>query len=1027
MGPGAKPNQELPSDQTTLSSSATERSSSGLSWDGVRTKVREFHSTYTSFPSVICKEFTFDDHHQRLFFLANVKPLGHATDTSFSDNYKTTPYMNLLFCELEPPFMSDRNPSHQPLKPGSDDRSAAMDLLESDMMPSNSAHDRPEIPSGLPHSSPSTHHTVQLKIRPLLSESWKRTSFSNSPEGGSGETSKEKSEIPFFQIWTGKDRSAIMFPRASDVFYGAFGETLAEFSPQAIPFTRSVSRVDPKLGGTQGNLIAYVCNRNIWVTSPHGNEVQLTERATPHTSNGIAEYIMQEEFHRLTGFWWQPPLKEPAKSHASHEVMERILYVEVDESPVELVCIARPGLDRSVDTFRYARAGKANALEDIKIATFTFNTSTFRISSPVTKGIFGDMSLNALFPWVEYIPRLGWLPDGSGVWAQLLDRRQQRTALIEIPLEQFMSEDEYQNSSFGYAPAPPRKIIVLHEEVSEFWINVTDIMHFFPSSIGNTHHNIAASAGPIVYPTRTIRKITSGTWQVVDQPISVDAAHKIVYYTAKADGPLENHLYASSFDERCTIPIDPSVRFKEVSEQFETINRTRMTRLGQSHTICINSSCTFYLAISSSSSERPTYEIFQIHHPNSPDPKHSRPNHINKRYHYTSQSDTSDEDCLSTTDLPESLGMPPISSFDSQMFGFAHEKLERRACSTASAYSGQKRRSSAQTLDEYTGDFYLPTSQLLAPIIERFPPAETAPSHWKPEFFSFLNSDGIELFGMIFKPRNFQDGKKYPIIVRIYGGPNVQVVTNDYKYTKLMRVFLSLHFGYIVVLLDSRGSYDRGLEFEGYIRHRMGTVELHDQIEGLLYLFLKKSLKSAPLTSHFLFEGMAKWDLDEAWRRVLAASENGFDTGCFDMKRLGITGWSYGGYLSLMALAQYPHVFKVALSGAPVTSWELYDTAYTERYMGLPNENIEGYRLGSVLNYVDKFPESDCRLLIIHGSIDENVHFKNTEALVSELVRASKPHRVQVYPGERHGLRAPNVIEHFETLMMWTFLQMIPP
>ncbi|KAJ3408063.1 hypothetical protein HDV05_005152 [Chytridiales sp. JEL 0842] len=123
-----------------------------------------------------------------------------------------------------------------------------------------------------------------------------------------------------------------------------------------------------------------------------------------------------------------------------------------------------------------------------------------------------------------------------------------------------------------------------------------------------------------------------------------------------------------------------------------------------------------------------------------------------------------------------------------------------------------------------------------------------------------------------------------------------------------------------------------------------------------------------------------------------------------------------------MALAQYPNLFKVAICGAPVTCWELYDTAYTERYMGLPHENPEGYRRGRVLSYIDRFPDTDNRLLIIHGSIDENVHFKNTEILVSALVKMSKPHRVQVYPGERHGLRAPNVVEHFETLMIWTLV-----
>lgn len=145
------------------------------------------------------------------------------------------------------------------------------------------------------------------------------------------------------------------------------------------------------------------------------------------------------------------------------------------------------------------------------------------------------------------------------------------------------------------------------------------------------------------------------------------------------------------------------------------------------------------------------------------------------------------------------------------------------------------------------------------------------------------------------------------------------MVTNDYKFPRFLRLFLATRLGFSVVLIDGRGSSDRGVAFESYIKGRMGTVELEDQIAGLKYL---------------------------------SSNNKGVD-----LERVAITGWSYGGYLSLMALAQYPQFFKLAIAGAPVTQWELYDTAYTERYMGHPNENADGYHKGSVLAWADKFPD----------------------------------------------------------------------
>jgi dipeptidyl-peptidase 9 len=229
------------------------------------------------------------------------------------------------------------------------------------------------------------------------------------------------------------------------------------------------------------------------------------------------------------------------------------------------------------------------------------------------------------------------------------------------------------------------------------------------------------------------------------------------------------------------------------------------------------------------------------------------------------------------------------------------------------------------------------------------------------------------------------------------------LVTNDYKFPRLLQLFVAVHMGYVVVLIDGRGSANRGLAFESHLkcvrarayvslapdvrlrrhvlgcRYRMGTVELADQLQGLAYL-----------------------------ERTL---------GCVDRARVGVSGWSYGGYLALMAIAQHGDVFKVAVGGAPVTTWELYDTGYTEKYMGLPAEQAAAYRAGSVLAHAAAFPAEENRVLIVHGLRDENVHFHHTSRLVAELVRLGKPHQLQMYPNERHGLRHPTANEHFETLL----------
>ena len=197
-------------------------------------------------------------------------------------------------------------------------------------------------------------------------------------------------------------------------------------------------------------------------------------------------------------------------------------------------------------------------------------------------------------------------------------------------------------------------------------------------------------------------------------------------------------------------------------------------------------------------------------------------------------------------------------------------------------------------------------------------------------------------------------------MVSVYGGPHAQRVTDDWSLTIDLRAQYLRRRGFLVFKLDNRGSARRGLVFEGAIRHDMGNLELQDQADGVAWLA---------------------------------------EQGLTDPERVGIYGWSYGGYLAAMSLCRQPDVFRAAVAGAPVTHWDGYDTHYTERYMGTPRSNPDGYESSSVMHHVARMRGE---LLLVHGLIDENVHFRHTARLIDALVRARKDYRLLLFPGERH-------------------------
>jgi dipeptidyl-peptidase-4 len=229
-----------------------------------------------------------------------------------------------------------------------------------------------------------------------------------------------------------------------------------------------------------------------------------------------------------------------------------------------------------------------------------------------------------------------------------------------------------------------------------------------------------------------------------------------------------------------------------------------------------------------------------------------------------------------------------------------------------------------------------------------------------PELVTLRSRDGAELHGAVYRPPARFGPGPHPTIVHVYGGPHAQMVKNDWSLTAALQMQYLRQLGYLIFRLDNRGSARRGMAFEAPIRHRLGHIEVDDQVDGVRWLVAR---------------------------------------GLTDAARVGVTGWSYGGYMTLRCLELAPDVFKVGVSGAPVTDQAGYDTAYTERYMGTPQSNAAGYAASSVLAAVNTMRG---HLLLVHGLLDENVHFRHTARLINALNRARKPYDLLIFPDERH-------------------------
>lgn len=239
----------------------------------------------------------------------------------------------------------------------------------------------------------------------------------------------------------------------------------------------------------------------------------------------------------------------------------------------------------------------------------------------------------------------------------------------------------------------------------------------------------------------------------------------------------------------------------------------------------------------------------------------------------------------------------------------------------------------------------------------------------KKEFFTFKTEDGIELNGWMIKPAKMKGGKKNPVFMYVYGGPGSQTVTNSWDRDMGWWQLLAQK-GYVIVSVDNRGTGARGKEFRQVTYGQLGKYEVLDQIAAAKYLGTLKFV---------------------------------------DPNRIGIFGWSYGGYMSTLCMTLGAEWFKLGIAVAPVSNWRYYDSVYTERYNGLPQDNADGYDKNSPINHVKMMKG---KYLLVHGTADDNVHFQNSVDLVDKLVEADVPFETMYYPNKDHGIYGGNTRNH---------------
>jgi len=641
---------------------------------------------------------------------------------------------------------------------------------------------------------------------------------------------RERQRIYGFGIMEYKfsnDGSALLFPLNGDVYYYDLVTKTAKRLTETSVFETDV-KFSPK-----GNYVSFIRGENIFVLNiESGKERQLTkDGGSNNIKNGMSEFVAQEEMARMTGYWWSPNEKH-------------IAFLRVDESPVKVV-IRNEIYAEKIELIeqRYPATGTNNVNIQLAVTDIKGKKTRFieldEAQGGTSKGNKNDF----------YLPRVNWLPNSKSLSYQWQSRDQKTLKLKIYNLKK-------------------RKQKTLLTEQSDHWLNLHHDLVFLSdkkSFIWASERDGYKHLYHFTNSGKLINQLTKGNW-VVDSIKHVDEKNGLIYFTGRADTPLERHLYS--------VPLN--------GKSPEHV--ARISKRNGFHNINFSKNSKSYI------------------------------------------------DSFSNISTPKQVSLH-------QANGEHITWLEENKI----------------TKDHPMAPYY---SKLI-----------------QPKFGTLTASDGkTSLYYKLYKPENMTPGKKYPVVVRVYGGPHAQLVKNSWQGADMTQYMLQQ--GYIVFQLDNRGSNYRGTAFEFPIYEELGEIEVADQRTGVEYLH---SLEFV------------------------------------DKDRIGIFGHSYGGYMALMTMFKAGDYFKAGVSGAPVTDWLLYDTHYTERYLNHPEVNADGYDKSSVFPYVSKL---NGPLMIYHGMADDNVLFTNTTKLIKTLQDEGKLFELMTYPGSKHSMRGKKVKVHLNKTIM---------
>jgi len=617
-----------------------------------------------------------------------------------------------------------------------------------------------------------------------------------------------------------EDGSALLFPINGDIYYYHLATKKAKRLTETTSFETDI-KFSPK-----GNFVSYIRNQNIYILNiASGKERQLTRDGADTIKNGMSEFVAQEEMDRMTGYWWSPD-------------EQNIAFLRVDEAPVQTI-IRNEIYAEKIELIeqRYPATGTNNV--HIQLAITDIKGKKIR---------FIDTGDNQDF----YIPRVKWLADGKNLSYQWQSRDQKTLKLKKYNLKERSQKTLLTETSSHWLNLH-KDLTFLSDNKTFIWSSERDgYKHLY-------HYNLKGEL---------ISQLTKGTW-VVDALSHVDENKGWLYFTGRADTPLERHLYKVPLSGKSPENVD------------------RITQRNGFHSINFSATNNSYI------------------------------------------------DSFSNIETPNQVSLH--LSNGEHITWLAENRITK--------------------------------NHPIAPYYKAL---------ILPEFGVLKSDDGqADLYYKIYKPHNMQPGKKYPVIVKVYGGPHAQLVTNEWQGADMTQYMLQQ--GYIVYQLDNRGANYRGTAFEFPIYETLGQVEVADQITGVKYLH------TLPYV---------------------------------DKEHIGIYGHSYGGYMALMSMFKAGGYFKAGVSGAPVTDWMLYDTHYTERYLNHPDVNPRGYEKSSVFPYASGL---NGPLMIYHGMADDNVLFTNTTKLIKALQDQGKLFELMTYPGSKHSMRGKAVMTHLNTTIMSFF------